>query len=111
MRHNKIVKRTRFLFSAVVLISLSSFLAGCPRDREKPEPRLEGPNIIIVAVDTLAAQNLGFMGCERNTCPFLDEFSKRCIVFERAYSPKAQTLPTFTSIWSGLHPVTHNIQG
>lgn len=50
------------------------------------------------------------MGYERDTSPWLDEFSERCLVFDRAYTPKAQTEPAFLSLWSGLHPRIHNHQ-
>jgi arylsulfatase A-like enzyme len=66
-------------------------------------------NIILIVVDTLAAQNLGFMDYDRNTCPFLDKFANESIVFENAYTPKAETLPSFASLFTGLHPANHKV--
>ncbi len=71
----------------------------------RPEVR----NVILIVVDTLAAQHLGFMGYERDTSPFMDELASRSIIFDRAYTPKSETLPSFTSIFSGLHPRTHRV--
>jgi arylsulfatase A-like enzyme len=105
--HNEIV---RIALRNFCFFLLPILFIGCPRPNHAPAPRLEGPNVIIVVVDTLGAYDLGFMGYDRDTCPFLNELAQKCIVFDRAYAPKAQTLPSFTSLWSGLHPVTHNIQ-
>ena len=71
--------------------------------------RVRVRNVILIVVDTLAAQNLGFMQYDRPTSPFLDRFAEESIIFENAYSPKAKTLPAFTSIFTGLHPVNHRV--
>ncbi len=106
MPHNWAVMM-RYLSFLILLIP--AFLVGCPaQDDSGPAP--EDLNVILVIVDTLGAQHLEFMGYERQTSPFVDEFSERCIIFDRAYAPKPSTLPSFTSLFSGLHPVTHNIQ-
>jgi arylsulfatase A-like enzyme len=67
------------------------------------------PNVILIVVDTLAAGNLGFMGYDRDTSPFLDDLAARSVVFDRAYTPKATTEPSITSIFTGCHPVTHGV--
>jgi len=87
------------------------FLSGCAGDNPPRDYREGVENVILIVVDTLAAQNLGFMGYERNTSPVIDGFSQRSIVFERAYTPKALTLPAFTSLFSGQHVMNHNVQG
>jgi len=85
-------------------------ITGCGASNPPSDYRDGIKNVILIAVDTLAAKNLSYMGYERETSPFLNEFSKRCVVFKSAYTPKALTLPSFTSIFSGLHPVSHNVQ-
>jgi len=66
-------------------------------------------NVIVIVVDTLAARNLGFMGYERDTSPFMNELAARSVVFDRAYTPKSTTVPAITSLLSGLHPVNHGV--
>jgi arylsulfatase A-like enzyme len=49
------------------------------------------------------------MGYERDTSPWLDEFSKRCVVFDNIWTPKSLTLPSFTCLFTGLHPTNTGI--
>ena len=66
-------------------------------------------NVILIVVDTLAAQNLGCMGYQRDTSPFIDELANRSVIFDKAYTPKSTTVPSVTSLFSGLHPSRHGI--
>jgi arylsulfatase A-like enzyme len=66
-------------------------------------------NVIVIAIDTCRANHLGFMGYTRDTSPNLDEFAARSVVFESAYTPRALTLPSFTSLFTGLHTINTHI--
>ncbi len=66
------------------------------------------PDIVLVSVDTLRADHLGSYGyTERPTSPFLDELAARGTRFEHARSPSPWTLPTHTTLFTGLLPTTH----
>ena len=95
----------------LVTITLLMLTIGCGSDDLTPDYRAGIENVILIAVDTLAAQNLGFMGYDRDTSPFIDELAGKSVVFDRAYTAKALTLPAFTSMFSGSHPDSHNVQG
>jgi len=90
----------------VVLIPLLSLGSGPDESRQV---RAEAENVVLIVVDTLAAQHLGFMGYERDTSPFMDRLASRSVVFTRAYTPKATTLPSFTSLLTGCHPDRHGV--
>ena len=93
---------------AILLIVVSfNFLASHSGHQAGLYPHVK--NVIIIAVDTLAAQHLGFMGYDRDTSPFMDELAARSIVFERAYTPESKTEPSFITMLTGLHPATHGI--
>lgn len=81
-----------------LLLSLA-FLFTCSR-----QPK---PNIVIVTIDTLRADHLGCYGYKRPTSPRIDEIASRSIVFEKALCQTPQTLPSHTSIFTGMHPRTH----
>ena len=100
------MKILRYLTIVLVVLSIS---IGCvPTDRsESLSENIE--NVILVVVDTLRANHLGFMGYERDTSPWLDEFSQRCVVFESMWTPKSLTLPSFASLFTGLHPFNTGI--
>ncbi len=66
-------------------------------------------NVILLSIDTLRADHLGFYGYERATSPFLDELSARSLVVERMIAESATTdsshMTMFTSLPSPLHGV------
>ncbi|MCP4631649.1 MAG: sulfatase [candidate division Zixibacteria bacterium] len=65
------------------------------------------PNILLIVVDTLRADHLGYNGYEKNTSPNIDLFSKECMVFKNAYSQSGWTFPSFCTIFTSLHPREH----
>jgi arylsulfatase A-like enzyme len=64
-------------------------------------------NLILISIDTLRADHLGFYGYPRGTSPFLDSLAARGVVFERAYAPSPWTLPSHASLLTGLYPSHH----
>jgi len=93
----------------LTVVLLAAILHGCA----KPEPRIKYSenieNIIIIAVDTLRANHLGFMGYHRPTSPVIDELASRSVIFTNAYCTKSLTLPSFTCLFTGLHTIRNNI--
>jgi arylsulfatase len=76
------------------------------------EPLGEPPrNVLIVTIDTLRADHLGCYGYFRDTSPSLDALAAESLVFDRCLAPVAQTLPTHTSLFTGLYPHEHGILG
>jgi arylsulfatase A-like enzyme len=61
------------------------------------------PNIIIVGIDSLRPDFLGYFGHENST-PFFDSFLNQASVFSDAVTPLARTFPSWTSILSGSYP-------
>ena len=64
----------------------------------------EQPNLILVTVDSLRADHLGFMGYELDTTPQLDRIAEQAAVFTRAYSQDSGTGPSFWSLMNGKTP-------
>ena len=64
-------------------------------------------SVILIVVDTLRADHLGFYGYDRSTSPRLDEWARRGVIFDQALSTSPWTLPTFGSILTGLIPSEH----
>ncbi|RJQ18467.1 MAG: DUF4976 domain-containing protein [Nitrospiraceae bacterium] len=65
------------------------------------------PDIIMVVWDTLTAQDMSMYGYNRPTTPFLSEWSKDAIVFEKAYASCNWTYPSTMSLLTGQRPWTH----
>ena len=67
------------------------------------------PNVVLVTLDTTRADHLGLYGYFRDTSPQLDAFAAGSIVYERALTPMATTLPAHTSILTGRAPLEHGV--
>jgi arylsulfatase A-like enzyme len=61
-------------------------------------------DVVLIAVDTLRADHLGFLGYERATSPHLDALARDALVFEHAIAPAPWTTPSFAAVFTGVHP-------
>ena len=64
-------------------------------------------NIILIVIDTLRADHLSCYGYFRETSPTLDRLAREGVLFEDMYASGVPTGPGFTSIMTGLYPVSH----
>ena len=69
--------------------------------------RQPGPNLLIVAVDTLRADVVGAWGDPHGLTPNLDRFSARSVRFADLVAPAPWTLPSFATLLTGLPPEVH----
>jgi arylsulfatase A-like enzyme len=67
------------------------------------------PNVVIIAVDTLRPDHLGCYGYRYPTSPNIDALAAESVVFDRAFAPAIPTMPSFTTLHTGLHPYRHGI--
>jgi arylsulfatase A-like enzyme len=66
-------------------------------------------NIVIVAIDTLRPDHLGCYGYPLDTSPAIDALAAESVVFRRAFAAGIPTMPSFTTLYTGLHPYRHGI--
>lgn len=66
-------------------------------------------NVLLVTIDTLRPDSLGFIGGNNDT-PVLDGLAQTGRAFRRAVSPVPLTLPAHASILSGRLPRSHGIR-
>ncbi len=62
------------------------------------------PNILVVVVDTLRADHLGFMGYPRATSPQLDRLAAESITFENAFAHAPWTSPSVAALLTSQYP-------
>jgi arylsulfatase A-like enzyme len=67
------------------------------------------PNVLLIGIDTLRADHLGCYGYDQPTSPFLDDFCHGAVRFSQCISHAPWTIPSFTSILSGLDPIRHRV--
>lgn len=70
-------------------------------------PATPAPNVLWVVLDTVRADHTGPGGYSRATTPRLAALAAEGVVFERAYSTAAWTLPAHASMFTGLLPTRH----
>lgn len=65
-------------------------------------------NIILITVDSLRADHLGFMGYSKNISPNIDSLAKESFVFKNAFSTGPETSYSFPSILTSTYPLDYN---
>jgi arylsulfatase A-like enzyme len=68
------------------------------------------PNVILLVLDAVRAQNLSCYGYTEDTTPFLNKFAADNLRFERAFAPATWTVPTHASMLSGLYLSQHRLE-
>ena len=64
---------------------------------------------MLIVVDTLRADRVGFAGSRRGLTPFLDGLAARGTVFERAYATTSWTLPSVASLFTSRYTLQHGV--
>jgi len=64
-------------------------------------------HLLLITVDCLRYDRVGFGGYERQVSPHMDRLAKDGTVFTRAYSQSGWTLPSLATIHTGLYPRDH----
>lgn len=67
-------------------------------------------NVILITLDTTRADALGAYGNRRVRTPALDALAERGHLFESCYSHAPITLPSHSSILSGMLPTDHGVR-
>lgn len=67
------------------------------------------PNIIIIGIDSLRPDFLGYFGYEKHT-PHLDNFFDHSTVFAESLTPIARTFPAWVSILTGEYPKQNGVR-
>jgi len=81
-------------------------LAACDDRGVRAAP--DAPNVLLITVDTLRADRLGFYGYGKPTSPELDAFASGAVVFEQAEASAPWTLPALASVMTGEVASTHD---
>ena len=82
-------------------------LASCPAEPAAPS----GPNVLVIAVDTLRADALGVQGGRDGVSPRIDALAAEGAHFRAAFAHAPWTLPSFSSLFTSLPPEAHGAGG
>lgn len=113
MRNPNFMKST---LAVVWVCVIAVVLSACSGDTEEPAtakapppPKSELPAILLVTLDTTRADSTG-IETGRVETPNLDALAAAGIYFKQAYSVTPTTLPSHTSMLTGLYPARHGIR-
>lgn len=90
-------------FPSLVLASLMlPALAGCRAPIRH--------DVVLITIDTLRPDHLGFLGYPRDTAPYLSSLARGSVVFRRAFSTSTWTAPATASLLTSRHPQDHGVR-
>ncbi len=70
----------------------------------------KGFNLVLITLDTTRADRLGCYGYARAKTPTLDALAARGICFDHAITTVPVTLPSHTTIMTGMYPFRHGVR-
>lgn len=100
--------RHYLLLGACAALAAGAWLVG-RRSAGEGWARDPNQNVLLVTVDTLRADALGAYG-GRAATPNLDRLAADGVRFEQAHAHAVVTLPSHTSILTGLYPFAHGVR-
>ena len=92
-------------FFLIPVLFLTAFLLhGCSRDVNPPK------NVLIITLDTTRADRLGCYGNKKISTKNIDAIAEGGVLFTNAVSHAPITLPSHSSIMTGLYPYSHGVR-
>jgi len=92
------------------LFSWLLVVAGSCTQHSEPSTQHAPSDVILITIDTLRADAVGFSGNTKIKTPFLDSLAARGIVFANAHAHNVVTLPSHVNILTGLYPWQHGVR-
>jgi arylsulfatase A-like enzyme len=89
---------TRQILLPALLCLLSLFAQAAPK-----------PDIVLITLDSVRADRMGFLGSSQRLTPNLDRLAKDSLIFRRAYSQSPLTLTSHVTLLSGNYPQSHRV--
>ncbi|HEV7238742.1 MAG TPA: sulfatase-like hydrolase/transferase [Thermoanaerobaculia bacterium] len=89
-----------FLFALVTI-------SACQRSAHKD---LRRANVLLITLDTTRADRIGAYGYAKAETPNLDRLAGDGVLFEHCITPSAFTLPSHSTIMTGLYPPQHGVR-
>ncbi|MGP0063556.1 MAG: sulfatase [Isosphaeraceae bacterium] len=101
--------RISFPVVAGFVAILAASLLGADRIREwredaRPMPPTGSPNVLLIVLDTVAADHLSLYGYERPTSATMEELAARGVRFDWVQATSSWTLPSHASMLTGYWP-------
>jgi len=94
-----------------VALAAAFLSSGCRRPAERAAPASSlPPNVLLITIDTLRADALGFSGNTHAATPNIDRLAGEGRAFLVAHAHNVMTLPSHANILTGRYPYEHGIR-
>jgi arylsulfatase A-like enzyme/Flp pilus assembly protein TadD len=91
----------------ILFLSVISFSVAA--ETSSGLPPVTPDTIILFSLDTTRADRMSCYGYELETTPRIDALAEESLFFEHPFSPAPMTLPSHSSMFTGLIPPTHGV--
>ena len=95
----------RYVTAAALTAGMLASCSGAPR-----KTSLRHANVLLITLDTTRADHIGCYGYAAARTPNLDALAHDGALFESCITPTAYTLPSHSSIMTGLYPPSHGVR-
>jgi arylsulfatase len=102
-------RRRGCLRASLALLLACGSEPGAPPPGAPPRAAATAPDVLLVTVDTLRADQLGVYGSKLGASPSLDALAAGSVVFERAVAAASVTAPAHASIMTSRWVREHSI--
>src|SRR5262245_62025265 len=96
--------------SLSLALAAAILAAACRSGPPAAGPSHAGADVVLVTIDTLRADAVGFAGNRRVETPTLDRLAAAGRVFDDAHAHNVVTLPSHANILTGLYPYQHGVR-
>ena len=97
------------VLATLVVVSLAACRAE-PATNTSSADAVTGRPIVLITIDTLRADALGFAGNSRVRTPNIDRLAHEGLVFANTHAHNVVTLPSHVNILTGLYPYRHGVR-
>ena len=101
------------VFTVLLVCVLTFVMTACSQESGDagavPETKPVNPSILLITLDTTRADSLG-IETDRVGTPNLEALAGRGVYYKQAYSVTPTTLPSHTSMLTGLYPADHRVR-
>lgn len=110
---NVVRRKSRICLAAACAALFVCTVTSCRQERPAsvvPRAPASGANLLLVTVDTLRADHLPAYGYAAVETPAISRLVSEGVRFAAAYTPAPLTLPSHSSLLTGLLPVSHGVR-
>jgi arylsulfatase A-like enzyme/Flp pilus assembly protein TadD len=92
-----------------VALAVTLSVVAAPRAATRTTLLATRPNVLLITLDTVRADRMGFLGSSRGLTPTLDGLARGSVVFTLAYAQAPITTVSHATILTGTFPPFHRV--